>query len=239
MKAFLLTAGLGTRLRPLTDKIPKCLLPIGSKPLLQIWLETLAKQGVDEVLLNTHWLSQKVEAFLATWAGEKPLVRLFHEPTLLGSGGTLLANREWVKNEDAFCIIYGDNLSDVDLRAMRAFHLQHGLPFTLGVFKTLQPEYCGIAEVDEQGLVVGFVEKPSAPKSDLAAAGIYLADQRIFEYFPPGRGQQVRVPLDLGFHVLPRLVGQMRPFLINQVIDIGTPESYARAGEIWQAKCNG
>lgn len=233
-----MAAGLGTRLRPLTDTTPKCLLPIGSKPLLQIWLERLEQQGVDEVLLNTHWLPERVEAFLARCSGRRPQVRLSFEPVLLGSGGTLLANRDWVDNKDPFFIIYGDNLSDVDLRAMRAFHMNHGLPFTLGVFKSPHPERCGIAEIDAQGVVSGFTEKPSVPASDLAAAGIYLADHRVFEYFPEDGGQ-VREPLDLGFHVLPRLVGRMRPFLIDLVIDIGTPESYAKACEIWQKEGRG
>jgi len=64
MKAFLLSAGLGTRLRPLTNEIPKCLLPVGGKPLLEIWLELLGQNGVDQVFINTHWHHEKVESFV-------------------------------------------------------------------------------------------------------------------------------------------------------------------------------
>ena len=145
MKAFLLAAGVGTRLRPLTDEIPKCLLPIGGKPLLQIWLELLGRHGVSEVLVNTHWHAGKVEAFLssdyANYAEENgltqrrkgakgfedctddeggkerewPEVRVFFEEELLGSAGTLWENREWVGDGEPFFILYGDNLTNVDL----------------------------------------------------------------------------------------------------------------------------
>lgn len=238
LKTFLLAAGLGTRLKPLTDEIPKCLLPIGGKPLLQIWLEHLSRQGIDEVLVNTHWHSQKVEAFLETWRKNRLRVIPFYEPELLGSGGTILANRHWVQNGAPFFIIYGDNLSNVDLIKLLNFHHEHGLPFTLGVFRCKTPEHCGIVEVREDGLVTAFVEKPKNPKSDLAAAGIYVADRRIFDFFPEmeqGWEHGAKVPLDLGFHVIPRLVGRMKAHLINEfLMDIGTPTQYEEAQTAWQ-----
>lgn len=224
MKAFLLVAGLGTRLRPLTDTTPKCLLPISGKPILQHWLERLARAGVTEVLVNTHWLHEQVETFLARWQECPVDVVLFHEDELLGSGGTLWANRKWVDGREPFYIIYGDNLTDVDLREMASFHIAHGLAVTLGVFHAEHPERCGIVEVDGEGVVTGFVEKPQNPVADLAAAGMYMADSRIFAGFPDNALD--RIPFDLGFHVLPRLVGSMKAFAINRVIDIGTPASY-------------
>lgn len=237
LKAFLLAAGLGTRLKPLTDEVPKCLLPIGGKPLLEIWLERLARQGFDEVLVNTHWHHQAVEAFLETWHDDHLRVRPFYEPKLLGSGGTILANRHWVEDGLPFFIIYGDNLTNADLRKIFEFHQGHGLPFTLGVFRSKTPEQCGIAEVAEDGLVTGFVEKPREPKSDLAAAGIYVADQRIFPFFPkmePKCGPGPSLPLDLGFHVLPRLTGLMKAYLINEfLVDIGTLSQYEQAQLSW------
>ena len=262
MKAFLLSAGLGTRLRPLTDHLPKCLLPIGGKPLIQIWMELMGRCGVSEVLVNTHWFAEKVEAFLsadyADYAEEKglaqrrkgakgfedfkggergkrigwPEVRVFYEEALLGSGGTLWANKEWVGDGEAFFILYGDNLTNVDLGKMWEFHNAHSLPFTLGVFKAENPRACGIAEVDGDGVVTGFVEKPGEPKSDLAAAGVYVADWRIFDFFPEDAGS--RMPLDLGFDVIPRLVGRMKAYVIDEfLMDIGTADSYEKAQEIY------
>jgi mannose-1-phosphate guanylyltransferase len=236
IKAFLLAAGLGTRLKPLTNEVPKCLLPIGGKPLLQIWLEHLSRHGINEVLINTHWHHEKVNSFLETWQ-KNPRVLTFYETKLLGSAGTILANRHWVEDGSTFLIIYSDNLTNVDLSKMLAFHRSHGLPFTLGVFRSKTPEQCGIAEVREDGLVTGFVEKPKKPKSDLAAAGVYVADQRIFSFFPeiaPAWQNGPVIPLDLGFHVIPRLVGQMKAYLIKEfLMDIGIQSQYEEAQAAW------
>jgi len=115
LKAFLLVAGLGKRLRPLTNDIPKCLIPIGGKPLLQIWLDHLCKHGINEVLINTHWHHEKMEKFISTDYADfsdykepknkrkgSPKVHLFYESDLLGSAGTLLANRSWVADGQPF-----------------------------------------------------------------------------------------------------------------------------------------
>ena len=95
MKAFLLAAGVGSRLKPLTDTTPKCLVPIKGEPLLQIWLELLRKQGITEVLINIHAQAEAVRRFLAGRfsALEIKLVEEYH---LLGSAGTLAANRDWI-----------------------------------------------------------------------------------------------------------------------------------------------
>jgi mannose-1-phosphate guanylyltransferase len=233
-RAFLLAAGMGTRLRPLTNKIPKCLLPIGDKPLLQIWLEHLEQHGIEKVLINTHWCAEQVEEFLLKSQFNLRIITSY-EPELLGSGGTIWVNREWVENGTPFFILYGDNLTKVNLQKMFKFHQNHDQLFTLGVFKAENPSRCGIAEVREDGLVTGFVEKPERPASDLAAAGIYLADQRIFDYFPNKENDSFTPPLDLGFHVIPNLVGKMRAYLIEEfLMDIGTPESYRKAQYLWK-----
>lgn len=236
MKAFLLAAGLGKRLRPHTYETPKCLLPIGGKPLLQIWLENIERHGIKEVLVNTHWLPEKVEAFLNNRRGMKLKVTSFYERRLLGSAGTLQAHQNWVSDGKPFFILYADNYTDVNLSAMMAFHQSHDLPFTLGVFTAAHPERCGIAEVVEDGLVRGFEEKPRYPKSNLAAAGIYVTDCRVFDFFPRQSSMPAE-PLDLGFHVIPRLVGNMKAYNIAEfLMDIGTPESYARAQQHWAEK---
>jgi len=126
---------------------------------------------------------------------------------------------------------------------MLAFHQEHGLPFTLGVFKAENPTQCGIAEIDADGLVTGFIEKPQEPKSDLAAAGVYIADDRIFNFFPENEAQapeNLRSPLDLGFHILPRLVGNMKAYLIEEfLMDIGTPQQYEKAQSLWRGRLSG
>jgi len=219
----------------LTRQTPKCLLPILGKPLLQIWLELLRDQGVSEVLLNTHWLPQPVEAFVAQWQVRHPVphVTLFHEPVLLGSAGTLLANRSWIMGEQPFLILYADNLTQVAVGDLVRAHGRHGLPFTMGVFQTPEPRRCGIAEIGHDDLVVGFEEKPEIPKSDWAAAGLYVADSRIFDVFPDHL--ETGKILDFGFDIIPKLVGRMKAYYIREaLLDIGTPDAYARAQAAWK-----
>ncbi|MCF6238887.1 MAG: nucleotidyltransferase family protein, partial [Candidatus Marinimicrobia bacterium] len=211
LKAFLLGAGLGTRLRPLTNEIPKCLLPIGEKPLLQIWLEHLARHRIDEVLINTHHHAEQVEEFVRGYKGV-PHIRLEYEETLLGSGGTVYRHRDFVQSEDEFWVIYGDNLSSVDLGQMLEFHRRREALATIGLFEVENPKQCGIATLDETGRVIEFVEKPADPKGNLANAGIYLLSNRVFEQVRWGYS----LPMDFGFHILPQLVGRMYGYPIKE-----------------------
>lgn len=230
MKAFLLAAGLGTRLRPLTDTTPKCMLPIGGRPLLEIWLDSLQKAGVDEVLLNLHHLPDVVSAYLESRSGGPGVTTVF-EPELLGSAGTLMANRVWVQDEDFFLVCYADNLTDFDLGALVGAHRASRPAATWALFRTDYPSACGIVELDADDNIVGFVEKPSQPVSNLANAGLYAFDPAVLSELsgPP--------PQDIGFNLLPHLVGRSKGLLVEGYLrDIGTPESYARAQQDWVAR---
>jgi mannose-1-phosphate guanylyltransferase len=114
MKAFLLAAGEGTRLRPLTDSIPKCLVPIRQKPLLEIWLQLCARSGIREVLINLHSHADAVRSFVAG-RDFGVQIRLFEEPRLLGSAGTIAANRAWVQPDPYFWVFYADVLTNMNL----------------------------------------------------------------------------------------------------------------------------
>jgi len=235
MKAFLLVAGRGERLRPLTETTPKCLLPINGTPLLQIWLEHLEHAGIDEVLVNTHWLHEKVLQFVKKWSAAHSRMRIivYHEPALLGSAGTILANREWA-GRGPFFIIYGDNLTRFDLQKMLAFHIKNRQPLTIRIYRGADPKRAGIVCLDENNIVIDFEEKPAKPKSDLGAGGIYIADQRIFDYFPGLTAGSGSGPLDLSCHVLPRMHGKMKAYDSGEFsMDIGTPESLAQARRKW------
>lgn len=230
MKAFLLAGGLGTRLRPLTDDVPKCMLPIGGRPMLEIWLQALADAGADEVLVNLHYLPNVVTAYLAERQGP-PRVRTFFEPELLGSAGTLLANREWVLEEDFFLVCYADNLTDFYLAELVTAQRKGGFLSTWAVFHAEDPKACGIVELDDDGRVTGFVEKPAQPVSDLANAGLYAFDPAVLDLVssPP--------PCDIGFHLLPQLVGRSQAVAVPGYFrDIGNPASYYQAQQDWAAK---
>jgi mannose-1-phosphate guanylyltransferase len=227
VKAFLLAAGIGSRLRPITDVTPKCMLDIDGRPLLDIWLDAFGHASVDEVLLNLHHLPDVVRRHLAAHEGP-PAVRMFYEPELLGSAGTLSANRRWVNGEEFFLVCNADNLTDFDLRSLVDAHLRHSAIATLAVFHSMNPSAGGVVELDATGRVTGFVEKPSHPVSDLVNAGIYAFHPSLLDEIigPP--------PKDIGYDLLPRLVGRARAVLVEGYFrDIGTPEAYRQACKEW------
>lgn len=232
MKAYLLAAGLGTRLKPLTDSIPKCLVPIAGQPLLGIWFELCARHGIREVLVNLHHLPDAVRAFVANYRG--PLhIETVHEPVLLGSAGTVCTQRDFVAGEAAFWILYADNLTDVDLTRMLAFHHSRHAEFTIGLAPTTTPREKGILTLGDDERVVDFTEKPQEPRSNLANAGLYIAGPSLFELLDPAAAR----PLDFGFHVLPRLVGRMHGYRISEyLLDIGTPAALASAESHWRQR---
>lgn len=230
MKAFLLAAGLGTRLRPITNTVPKCMVPICGRPLLSWWMDLFEKHGVSEVLINTHYLPQPVREFMKTYNSRSGGMRLveFYEEELLGSGGTVLANQNFVGTED-FLICYADNLTNVNLSGLVDFHKKKNALLTMALFRTNKPRECGIAAMDGYGRIIEFEEKPVAPQSNLANAGIYVASKDIFGYFP---NQDF---IDFGKDVLPKLVGRMYGMEIGDyLLDIGNLDNYGKAQKEWQ-----
>lgn len=229
MKAFLLAAGVGSRLRPITNKIPKCLVPINGKPLLYYWLKLFEKSGIDEVLINLHHLPDVVIEYLEHNSFDLAIHTVFEE-TLLGSAGTVRNNFDFVYRDDAFLICYADNLTTIQLQKMIDFHLANHPIVTLGLFQTNNPHHCGIAEIGEANTVIDFEEKPLQPRSSLASSGIYVCNPEIIHYLPR------KIPSDLGYDVLPLLVGDMKGFFIEDYfIDIGTTENYERAQREFKA----
>ena len=229
MKAFLLAAGVGSRLRPLTDTIPKCMVPIDGRPMLDIWLDSLDRAGVDEVLVNLHYLPHEVRRYLDGRDGP-PSVRAFLEPELLGSAGTMVANRAWVAADEMFLACYADNLTDFDLRTLVQTHRERGVLATLTVFHSERPSAGGVVEVDGSGMVVGFAEKPVNPVSDLVNAGMYA-------FHPDVLDEIGDPPCDIGYDLLPRLVGRAAAIPVDGYLrDIGTLEGYERAQQEWRAR---
>jgi len=231
MRAFILAAGLGTRLRPLTLTTPKCLVPINNVPLLELWLRQCERAGVDAVLINTHHLSERVEEFISARGGVP--VRLAYEPTLLGSAGTIVANWDFVEDAESFVVVYADNLTNFALSELIAFHKTHGRIASIALFRSANPSACGVVEMDDGGLVVGFREKPKNPPSNLANAGLYVFRNEVRQYLP------TTVPADIGQSLMPALVGQAMGLLIRDYfVDIGTLENYYGAQTDYAAVCS-
>ena len=229
-RTLVLAAGLGTRLRPLTDRVPKCLVPVAGRPLLDYWQDAFARDGLLDARINVHAHAEQVRAWVAARNAEGPVAwSVFEEPALLGSGGTLRANLAWLEGSDdgVFVVVYADNASAVDFRALLAFHRERAAEVTMALFDAPDPRACGIATLDAEDRIVDFVEKPSAPASTLANAGIYAVstgalDEALAHAVPKGD------VLDLGHDVLPRLAGRMHGFRIDGYHrDVGTPEALA------------
>lgn len=226
MKALLLSAGLGTRLRPITDTIPKCLVPINGVPLLEYWLENLTNSGITEFLINTSYLSYQVEEFVQK-SKYKENITLVNEKELLNTGGTLLANREFFKDED-FMLVHADNLSFCDFKAFIHSHINRpkNTEITMMLFYCDNPSNCGIVELDDVGIVQKFHEKVKNPPSSLANGAVYICKSSIFEFLQSLNKKDI----DFSNDVLPKYMGKINTF-INNIYhrDIGTVESYAKA----------
>ncbi len=222
MRALLLAAGLGTRLRPITDHVPKCLVSIHGKPLLGYWLDLLLPNGVDRVLVNTHYLPQAVQGFVAQsrWSYA---IELVHEDELLGTGGTILENRDFLSS-GPFMVAHADNLTRFNVRAFIRAHSERpaGVDVTVMTFNTDAPQNCGIFEVDEHGVIVNFHEKIAYPPSNYANAAVYIFEPSIFDFL-----ESLNKPvIDLSTEVLPHHLGRMQTFHNSDYHrDIGTPES--------------
>jgi mannose-1-phosphate guanylyltransferase len=242
VRVLLTCAGVGSRLRPITDTLPKALIPIAGRALLDYWFDAFRRAGIRHVLLNTHHLPAQIDAYVAAQnaRGDVQAVTT-HEPVLLGSAGTITANAGFVPADAGeVLIIYSDNLSTIDLGAFLAYHRSHGDPFTMLLFRAQFPEKSGIAELDTSdapvghdgarmnaGRILSFIEKPKQPKSDLANAGVYAMSAALWQEIASWKA------FDIGFDVLPRLVGRMRGIEHRHVAlgaeayhrDIGTHES--------------
>lgn len=223
-KALLLAGGLGTRLRPLTDTVPKCLVDIAGKPLLEYWFDQLALSEICDVLVNTHHLPDQVRAFLDQQNRRGFRAVESHEPVLLGSAGTITANREWADDASEVVIVYADNFSDVDVRQMVNAHRRHGSAMTMLLFHAPDPRSCGIAEIDDEGRILAFEEKPQHPSSDLANAGVYVVTADAWREIADLKA------FDIGYHVLPRFVGRAHGWIhTGYHQDIGNPSALESA----------
>lgn len=230
MRVLLLAAGLGTRLRPLTDTVPKCLVEIDGRPLLDFWMELLSLGGVKDILINLHHLPDAVIKYLSRCRYPINITTVCEE-TLLGTGGTLLRNREFFGG-DAAMLIHADNLSCFDVSAfVNCFETRpEGIEITMMTFRTADPRSCGIVEVDEHGIVRAFHEKVFDPPGNLANGAVYIVSAEVFRFLST-LGKSV---IDFSTEVLPCYVGRINTFhngLFHR--DIGTPEALLEARKDW------
>ena len=225
MKAILLAAGYGTRLRPITDTTPKCLIPIGREPLLSIWLENIVRSSVSEVIVNTHYLHELVESHVRNSKFSK-YVTISHETNLLGTAGTVIANRDFIGDDDCL-LIHADNFTNTDLSKLIELHNSRPVVCEMSMltFRTTTPESCGIVEIDKDNIVCEFYEKSSQDHGDLASGAVYALSNQLL--------RQLKSEKDFSTEVIPHLMGKILAVESDGFfVDIGTPASLQYAEEL-------
>ena len=226
MKAILLAAGFGKRLRPITETIPKCLVTIKGVPLLEIWLEKLTKVGVTEIYINTHYLHEKVENFILN-SRFKDIVTLGYEKKLRGTAGTLLDNIDFFENEDGF-LIHADNLCDENILNFIKCHKKRPeyCEITMLVFETEEPQNCGIVSINKDNVVDNFYEKVKNPPGNLANGAIYLLSKKFLANYK----QNFKIASDFSNEVLPKMLNKIFVYKSRcRFLDIGTNKNYTLA----------
>lgn len=228
MRALLLAAGLGTRLRPLTETLPKCLVPIKGQALLDIWLSRLQQADIGPFLINTHHLSGLVESFVEM-SPYRDNVKLVHEVELKGTAGTLLQNLDYFRGEDGM-LIHADNYCLADIPAFVRAHRNRPAEcvMTMMTFRASHPELCGIVELNNKGVVTTFHEKIPHPPGNIANGGVYILSNELITQLDT----DFRHATDFSTQVIPAFVGRIYTYHTSETfMDIGTPEGYAAANE--------
>ena len=235
MRALLLAAGLGTRLKPLTNYLPKCMAPIHGRPLIDYWLENLLDHGIKEVLINVHYMDYMVREYLdkSSWS---PYVKVVYEEALLGTGGTIRKNSKFFQDE-TFLVAHADNLTIFDLEDFtRQHHLRtRKVEISAMVFLSNDPHSCGIVEIDSEGIVQAFHEKVVDPPGSRANAAVYLLEPEILQWMV----KQAEVS-DFSTQVLPNYLGKIATWHNTEIHrDIGTLSTLHQAqldpkpGAVW------
>lgn len=223
MRAMVLAAGLGTRLRPITYDMPKPMVPVLNRPVMEHILRLLAKHGFEQTIANLYWFPDLIEAHFGDGSGCGISLSYSREEALLGTSGGVRNVADFLGEE--FLVISGDALTDIDLTAMRAYHESHDGIATLATKRVEDTTQFGVAITDAEGRIGGFQEKPqpSEALSDLANCGIYMFRKEIFDFFPaPGTSKAAKPSDPEGFadwamDVFPRLLEGDVPFYSHEI----------------------
>ncbi len=185
MKAFILAAGLGTRLRSLGLDLPKVMVPVGGKPLLEHHLELFKRQGIHELIINLHYLPDKITDYFGDGSKFGVKITYSREPELLGTAGAV-KKMERDLLDGTFVVFYGDNLVRVEFASLLEFHRARHAEATVALFASPEPWTGGVVETDSNGRVLRFVEKPDPKQvsTNLISAGIFVIEPSVLEMIP-------------------------------------------------------
>jgi mannose-1-phosphate guanylyltransferase len=223
MRAMVLAAGLGTRLRPITYAVPKPMVPVVNRPVMEHIVRLLARHGFAEAIANLHWFPETIEGHFGDGSGFGLDLSYSREERLLGTSGGVRNAAGFLG--DSFVVISGDALTDIDLAAMRAFHESHDGIATLATKRVTDTGQFGVAITGADGRIQGFQEKPAPAEalSDLANCGIYMFRSAIFDFFPEPGTSKAAGPndpegfADWAMDVFPALLENDVPFYSHEI----------------------
>ncbi|MBV8491494.1 MAG: NDP-sugar synthase [Candidatus Eremiobacteraeota bacterium] len=229
MKAMILAGGLSTRLYPLTKQVPKPLVPVAGVPNAVHLVRYLSSYGFDEIAINLHYLPDAIVDVLGDGSRLGVRIEYSHETVLMGAAGGVKKIESFFGSE-TFVVVGCDDLTDLPLDKLLAFHREREAIATIGLVERDEVDQYGVVVVDDRGKIVGFQEKPpkGTERSKLVNTGIYAFSPRIFDYIPAGEFY------DFGKQVFPALQTEGAPFYGFDArgaywADIGTPGEYRRA----------
>ena len=211
MNTMVLAAGLGTRLRPITQTVPKPMVPVLNRPVMEHIVRLLKSHGFSQVVANLHWFPETITDHFGDGSGFGVNLEYSREEALLGTAGGVFAARDFLG--DSFLVISGDALTDIDLTSMREFHESHDGVATLAARKVKDTSEFGVIITDDPGRIQGFQ----------ANCGIYMFNREIFDFFPePGQSKLAEPGQPEGFadwalDVFPALMDSGLPFYAHEI----------------------
>jgi len=237
MKAMLLSAGFGMRLRPLTEATPKPLLPLGGVPILGWNLLLLKRHGITDAVINLHHLGERIVETLRDGSQYSMRLAYSHEPALLGTGGGIKQAEPFLK-DGTFLVLNGDTVSECDLTGLVSAHRVSGALATLALREDPAAEEWGAVATNRQGRILQIKNQPPVMKDTEASAswmfaGIHVLEPAVLDAIPAGPGSIIDV-----YITLLRQGGHLQGWrMTGYWSDIGTRERYAQAQKDVERGC--
>ena len=227
-KALILAAGLGTRLRPVTETIPKAMIPLLNHPIMEYTLALCYEHGIREVVINVHYFPERVKKYFGS-RYKNIKITYSYEKELLENAGALDKVKKFFKGEEVFLVIASDNIANFDLTAMSTLHFEKKAVATIATTTADDPSKYGIVETDSEDRIKSFQEKPpkAEARSDQVATCCYLFSREIFKFIPPGKVSH------FGKQIFPALLSAQQPMYAfrhkGYWNDVGNPSNYKQA----------
>lgn len=224
MKAVVLAGGRGSRLRPLTDKLPKPMVELCGMPVMEYTVRNLVRGGITDIAVTLCYKPRVITDYFGDGAKWGANITYFYEDEPLGTAGGVKAASGFFDGD--FVVASADTFTDIDYGEFARAHASGGAPVTVAVRRVKDVSRFGVVHLDGDGTITRFEEKPQKSDSDLVSMGIYCIGQGVMDLVPEG------VKYDFAKDLFPRLVGKMKAYRTSCYwSDIGTLESYAECRE--------